>query len=69
MSVDEGLAELAAEIDALAERLADRSLELLRTAVREGPTTEAARREKLVTRARRSLEKAATLLRGLDDER
>ena len=69
VSVDEGLAELAAEIDALAERLADRSLELLRTAVREGPTTEAARREKLVTRARRSLEKAATLLRGLDDER
>lgn len=65
MSGDEAIASLADDIDAIAERLADRSLELLRAAVHEGATTEAASAERVVTRARRSLEKASSLLRGL----
>jgi hypothetical protein len=66
VSGDEALTSLADEIDAIAERLADRSLELLREAVHGAATTEAAAAERVVTRARRSLEKASSLLRGLD---
>lgn len=66
MTGDEALRSLADEIDAIAERLADRSLELLRAAVHDAGGTEAAASERVVTRARRSLEKASTLLRGLD---
>ncbi|HTX63773.1 MAG TPA: hypothetical protein VMD28_09040 [Acidimicrobiales bacterium] len=61
---DAELAGLAEEIDALAERLADRALELLRQAVGEG-ASDAASTEKVVTRARRSLEKASALLRSV----
>jgi hypothetical protein len=62
--------DLAREIDALAERAADRALDLLRAAMSTGPKGTEAVAEKVVTRARRSLEKAATLLRSvqLDDE-
>ncbi len=63
MTSDEQLAALADEIDALSERLADRALELLREAMASG-TSGAAAAEKRVTRARRALEKAASLLRG-----
>jgi hypothetical protein len=66
---DEALASLADEIDAIAERLADRSLELLRGAVSDPRGTDAASTERVVTRARRSLEKASSLLRGLGAER
>jgi hypothetical protein len=66
---DEALTSLADEIDAIAERLSDRSLELLREAVHDTVTTEAAATERVVTRARRSLEKASSLLRGLDRQR
>jgi len=58
--------EIAAELDAIAERILDRSLDLLRTATESEP----AERDRLVdvekrlTRARRSVEKAAALLRG-----
>jgi hypothetical protein len=69
VSSDEALASLADEIDTIAERLADRSLELLRGAVSDPAGTEAAATERVVTRARRSLEKASSLLRGLGDER
>ena len=48
--------------DALAEDLADAALELLRQAV-DGDE-EAGRSERRVTRARRAVEKAATLLAG-----
>ncbi len=48
--------------DVLAEELADAALGLLRQAV-EG-NDDAARTEKRVTRARRAVEKAATLLGG-----
>jgi hypothetical protein len=65
VSGDEALATLADEIDALADRLADRALELLSAAVR-ADDPEVARTERVVTRARRSLEKAAGLLRGAD---
>jgi hypothetical protein len=63
VTADEQLASLAAEIEAIAERLSDRSLELLRSAVADPENRDAASTEKLVTRARRSLEKAAALLR------
>jgi len=53
---------LRAKCDALAEELADAALDLLREAV-EGDE-ESARTEKRVTRARRALEKAASLLAG-----
>ena len=62
---DEGFGDLAAELDSLAERLADRALALLRRAVDE-PDHRSAGTERLVTRARRSLEKAAALLREAD---
>jgi hypothetical protein len=66
VSRDETLGELAAEIDALAERLADRSLDLLRAALEDPGATGAAAAERLVTRARRSLDKASSLLRTAD---
>jgi hypothetical protein len=67
VSADESLGELASRIEGLAEQLADRSLDLLRQAV-AGPEHEAlAKTEKVVTRARRSMEKAAALLRGIAD--
>ena len=69
VSGDEALASLADEIDAIAERLADRSLELLREAVGDPGSSDAATTERVVTRARRSLEKASSLLRGLGAER
>lgn len=66
MRSDETLGELAAEIDALAERLADRSLDLLRAALEDPGSASAASTERLVTRARRALDKASTLLRTAD---
>jgi hypothetical protein len=66
VSHDEALASLADEIDGLAERLADRALELLTAAVRGAEDPDVARTERVVTRARRSLEKASSLLRELD---
>jgi len=66
VSRPEDLEELAAEADALAERAADRALDLLRAAMSTGPKGPEATAEKVVTRARRSLEKAAVLLRSVD---
>jgi hypothetical protein len=66
VSSDDTLAGLAAEIDALAERLADRSLDLLRAALEDPGAASAAATERLVTRARRALDKASTLLRSAD---
>ena len=65
MSRDEALASVADEIDAIAERLADHALALLRDAV-HGGGTDAAATERVVTRARRALNRAAALLRGAD---
>ena len=66
MRSDDTIGELAAEIDALAERLADRSLDLLRAALEDPDASAAAATERLVTRARRALDKASTLLRTAD---
>jgi len=66
VSSEDSLAELAAAIDALAERLADRSIDLLRSAIDDPGAAGAAATERLVTRARRSLDKASTLLRTAD---
>ena len=62
---DERLAELAQRLESLAEELADLALDRLRTAAgSEDPTAQAAATadERRITRARRSVEKAAGLL-------
>lgn len=61
------LGELAGRLDAIAEDLADAALDRLRAnadAVRAGgmPDPHVAAEEKRITRARRSVEKAASLL-------
>jgi hypothetical protein len=58
------LAELAGRLDQLAEDLADLALDRLRTAADpDNPgSAEAAAEERRITRARRSVEKAAVLL-------
>ena len=66
MTRDDELVAIASEIDAIAERLADRALDLLRAATGGDAAGHEAAVERVVTRARRSLEKAATLLRGPD---
>jgi hypothetical protein len=61
---DEELAEVAEELDRVAERLADLALDRLRRAADadEAGGTEAAAEERRITRARRAVEKAAALL-------
>jgi hypothetical protein len=58
------LAEVAAELDAIAERLADLALDRLRTAVDDdaGDPGATAIEERRITRARRAVEKASALL-------
>lgn len=56
--------EIAAELDSLAEELADHALEVLRGAHERGETGRP-EREKSLTQARRSVEKAAGLVRRL----
>jgi hypothetical protein len=71
MAADE-LAEVAAELDAIAERLADLALDRLRAAVDpdgEGDTNGAAAEERRITRARRAVEKASTLLSAAERSR
>ena len=58
--------DIAAELDSLAERILDRTLDLLRQATSTDDPEERDRlvaEEKRLTRARRALEKAAVLLR------
>lgn len=56
--------DIAADIESLAEELADHALEVLRGAHERGESGRP-EREKILTQARRSLEKAAGLLRRL----
>lgn len=56
--------EIAADLESLAEELADHALEVLRGAHERGESGRP-EREKILTQARRSLEKAAGLLRRL----
>ena len=64
--MSEDLDDLAAELYALAEQLADRALDRLRRATDpEDPgAPAAAAEERRITRARRAVEKAAALLSG-----
>ena len=62
-------AEIAAELDSIAERLLDRSLDLLRQATESDPEErdQLMAGERRLTRARRAVEKAANLLRSNED--
>jgi hypothetical protein len=62
------LSEILAELDSLGERISDLAIELLHEAMREidPKGSPSARAEKVVTRARRSVEKARYLLTTLD---
>lgn len=64
MSAD--LGALADRLDAISEELADAAIELLKDAVRKGEPGRPAD-EKRITQARRAIDKAAHILRGLDD--
>ena len=59
--------EFADRLDLISEELADRAIELLKDAVREGQSSRPAA-EKQLTQARRAIEKASHLLRGDGDE-
>ncbi|MGH9090281.1 MAG: hypothetical protein ACRDZR_02700 [Acidimicrobiales bacterium] len=62
---DDRTEELAARLDALAEDVADLALDRLRAAAADGDDpAPALAEERRLTRARRAVEKAATLLRG-----
>ena len=66
----DSIAEIAAELEAIAERLLDLSLDRLREATASEPDERdrLMGEEKVLTRARRAVEKAATLLRGPDTD-
>ncbi|MFN8038131.1 MAG: hypothetical protein U0Q07_02875 [Acidimicrobiales bacterium] len=55
--------DLVDRLDAIAEELAERALDVLRAAAADG-ADRAPTEEKVLTRARRAVEKAAGLLRG-----
>ncbi len=55
--------DLVDRLDAIAEELAERALDVLREAAADG-ADRAPAEEKVLTRARRAVEKAAGLLRG-----
>jgi len=61
--------DLVDRLDAIAEELAERALDVLRAAAADG-ADRAPAEEKVLTRARRAVEKAAGLLRGtgVDDD-
>lgn len=64
MSVDPRLADLAARLDAMVDELDEIAFDRLREAVAEGGTERPTADRELV-RARRSVEKAAHLVRSL----
>ena len=59
------LEEIADELDRLGEQVADVAMDILRSAIDDGPDAAmlATKREKLLNRARSSLEKAKMLVR------
>jgi hypothetical protein len=67
---DERIDELVRELDGIQERIADLALELLHDALGsdDPKSSPSAKAEKVVTRARRSVEKARHLLATLDLE-
>ena len=64
----ERIDQLRSDLDTLSEHLADVALDLLHQAMRDPDpkASPSARDEKLVTRARRSVEKAEGLLRQIE---
>jgi hypothetical protein len=65
-ATDDALAGIAGQLTVIAEQLSDLAIDRLRAAVDpEDPSAEeSARLERRITRARRSVEKAAALLDG-----
>lgn len=59
--------DLVDRLDAIAEELAERALDVLREAAADG-AEKAPAEERLLTRARRAVEKAAGLLRGAEPD-
>lgn len=62
----ESFEALAERLDAIAEEIADTALQELKAAVRRGEQKRPAT-ERTLTQARRAVEKAAHLLRNLED--
>ncbi len=62
--------DIAKDLDGISERLADHAIDLLGEALHDADPKQspAAKTERVVTRARRSVEKAVALLRSLDPE-
>lgn len=56
--------DLADQLDAIAEQLADLALDRLRTALEDDGADAAAAEERRITKARRRIVEAAELLRG-----
>jgi len=62
-----GYEDLADQLDTMAEELGSRAFDLLRAAARDGDddvVAQAKLDERVINRARRSIEKASVLLRG-----
>ena len=65
----QGYDDLADRLEAIAEELGGRAVDVLRAAVRDGSdeaAVAAKAEERVLTRARRSVDKATHLLRGVD---
>ena len=63
-SNDDRKADLASRLHAISEDLTELAVESLKDAVREGHSDEARAEERLIARARRSVDKAAGILQG-----
>lgn len=59
--------EIAERLSAISDEIADLAIDSIREALRSGATSRPAA-EKRLTQARRAVEKAAHLLRGVEDE-
>ncbi|CAB4717670.1 MAG: hypothetical protein F2934_03220 [Actinobacteria bacterium] len=59
--------EIAERLSVISDEIADLAIDSIREALRSGPTARPAA-EKQLTQARRAVEKAAYLLRGVEDE-
>ena len=67
MSRENSFEALAEQLDTISEQIAENALDELKAALRRGEQKRPAR-ERTLTQARRAVEKAAHLLRALDDE-
>ena len=67
MSRENSFESLAEQLDTISEQIAENALDELKAALRRGEQKRPAR-ERTLTQARRAVEKAAHLLRSLDDD-